>query len=177
MKSVHIYDVVNSLPTRQNIYYRQRNIHSDLTVVFHHSAVFKCNIKAIAHYHINSKNFPGIGYHFMLNYDEKIYLTNYLNTTSWHTGNTNSKTIGVCFNSNFNVIPPGPKMIQMAYDVLLFLEQYYSIKTFTFHNELNKTDCPGKLFDKIKFTDQYNNFRKQLDPALHYNFRVLNSSL
>lgn len=173
MKTINIVDIVSSLPAQHTIYYRQRAISDSLTVVFHHTAVFKARIESIAKYHVQNQHYPGIGYHIVLNHDDRIYLTNYLNYISYHTGKNNSKTIGIAFNSNFDSVPPGPKFLNMAYEILLFLEKHYNIKNFTFHRDINKTDCPGKLFDTDKFRSNYNLFRSKVNLNDDFKFNII----
>jgi N-acetyl-anhydromuramyl-L-alanine amidase AmpD len=48
-----------------------------------------------AEYHVNTKGWPAIAYHYFITKDGNVYQTNKLNKVSYHAGNNNPESVGV----------------------------------------------------------------------------------
>ena len=64
--------------------------------MIHHSATDDGSPEAYARYHVQTRGWPGIGYHFVIQKDGGIYQTNRLDTISYHVSGQNTNSIGIC---------------------------------------------------------------------------------
>lgn len=162
MYSINIVDVTGSLPKGHNIYYRNRNKKEITTVIIHHTAIFNASIKSIAEYHINTKQWPGIGYHYIISHDDRIYKCNEETDISYHCSGHNSSSIGIAFNFDFNRSFPKQQSIINLFLLLLYLEKNFNIKEIKGHRDFNKTDCPGRNFNLESHLKNYEAWKKDI---------------
>ena len=79
-----IDDIVDNLPKHDSLTYRTRALTDITTLTIHHTVSSPENsIVSIAVYHVNPREnvpngWPGIGYHFVIKDDGRIFRTNYL---------------------------------------------------------------------------------------------------
>jgi len=89
--------------------YSTRSLDSVNLAVIHHSGgsytngYAKIHFLAIARYHVNANKWPGIGYHYGIDEDGKIYWLGSATTIRWHAGNrdANTRGIGIILPGNF----------------------------------------------------------------------------
>lgn len=99
-------DKRNSLIVHQSKKYKRRNKSGIKKIAIHHSATVEGSAEAFAHYHVNSLGWPGIGYHYIINKNGSVDWCNDLETISYHVGNSNSFTLGICMVGNFTKEAP-----------------------------------------------------------------------
>ena len=148
-----IKDVTDQLPTHKVNRYATRSLNAITHLTIHHSAApGNVPIEAIARYHVNNNNWPGIGYHFVIEPDGTIYQTNRLETMSYHAGAVNGYTVGICVEGNFTGgAIPTPLQIQsaghlaawLAYKFKIPVERILGHKEFAAQDPQNNTQCPG----------------------------------
>lgn len=144
MKS-KIINIVNRLPRAGNWGKRPVSGITDITV--HHSASPSSQTAYdFARYHVNSKGWPGIGYHFVIEKDGTIHQTNDLESLSYHNGYNNSKAIGVCMSGNFENTPPDQRQIESLIWLVKYLKKKVpSVFRLVGHKEYaGATACPGR---------------------------------
>jgi len=113
---ITIQVVYNNLPQHPTKRYKKRDMSKINTIVVHHSATMQKmpkgrqswmgTIEQFANYHIDSHNWPGIGYHYVIDPDGVVWKTNPIGVTSWHTGRYNTPSIGVMLIGNFQKEKP-----------------------------------------------------------------------
>lgn len=141
-----IEDVVDDLPKHPTNRYRQRPLGNIHLLVIHHSAsVPDVTPAAIARYHVNEWDWPGIGYHFIVSADGIIYQTNQLETESNHSGTVNPEGVGICFLGSFMQDPPPLAQLQVGGHLAAWLLQELNLKPDAVkgHREVAQTACPG----------------------------------
>ena len=141
-----IQDLVDTLPKHATLKYTSRPLSDIQTLVIHHSAVPPTvGPKRIAEYHVNSQNWPGIGYHFLIADDGIIYQTNRLETVSYHAAKVNPRGVGICFLGNFMKQVPPPAQLQAGAHLIAWLlqELKLDLETVKGHQEYMQTSCPG----------------------------------
>lgn len=173
MYNVNLYEITELLPASHNKYYRQRTLNSISRVIIHHTALFNAHIKNIAKYHVENNKWPGIGYHFIINHDNKIYKTNILQSISYHCSGNNSNSIGIAFNFNYNKQLPKPESIRLSYALLYYLESQLNIKEILPHRALGKTSCPGVLFNWYNFITKYNFWKSDKSELSNFNLNII----
>jgi len=101
---VEIIDVRKQLARHPSKEYSKRTLESSIKyLVIHHSATLGGDAFSFARYHVNSLDWPGIGYHYVILEDGTIQWTNDLNVTSYHVKGYNSQSIGICLVGDFTI--------------------------------------------------------------------------
>ena len=119
-------------------------------IVVHHSGTTSGSPKAFARYQINHNDWPGIGYHFVIDTDGSIYVTNPIDVLSYHVLRNNTKCIGICMVGNFNKTRPSVlqlnKMDELIGSIQMIMPDLY-VKG---HRDFKDTSCPGQhLYDYL----------------------------
>ncbi len=141
-----IQDLVDALPKHATLKYNTRPLSDIQTFVIHHSAVAPTvGPKRIAEYHVNSLNWPGIGYHFLVGEDGIIYQGNRLETVSYHAAKVNPRGVGICFLGNFMTQVPPPAQLRAGAHLIAWLlqELKLDLEVVKGHQEYMQTACPG----------------------------------
>lgn len=146
-----IQDLVEALPKHATLKYDPRPLSDIQTLVIHHSAVAPTvGPKRIAEYHVNSLNWPGIGYHFLVGEDGIIYQGNCLETVSYHAAKVNPRGVGICFLGNFQKQVPPPAQLRAGAHLIAWLlqELKLDLEVVKGHQEYMQTACPGEQWLK-----------------------------
>ncbi len=106
----------------------------------------------IANFLVEKKQWPGIGYHFYITSDGKIYQTNHLETVCYFAGpNAQHNPLGVCicFAGNFTAEVPTAAQLSSGGKLLAFLMQelHLSMESIRGHKEFVVTQSPGNQWD------------------------------
>ena len=118
-------------------------------ILLHNSGVtVRQSIERIHNYHKNTLKWAGIGYHFYIRTDGSIYRGRPENMIGAHATGSNSDSIGICFEGNFNeeTMPEVQKEAGKWLISYLTQKPEYSISVIQRHSDVCKTDCPGKNF-------------------------------
>ncbi|MBD1372579.1 N-acetylmuramoyl-L-alanine amidase [Hazenella sp. IB182357] len=90
--------------------YVNKGARSKTHIAIHHSLVRRsqggANAAAYARYHVNHLGWPGIGYHFVIEADGTIIWCHDLGVKSYHVGNSNGFTLGICLSGDFRYEEP-----------------------------------------------------------------------
>jgi N-acetyl-anhydromuramyl-L-alanine amidase AmpD len=144
-----IINIVDQLPHHPTATYQTRQL-SDIThIAIHHSAGSgNASPADIARFHVNTREWPGIAYHFLIQPDGTIYQTQRLKTISWHVANNNKKLIGICLNGNFITIPPQQKQLDATKWLVAQLRNQFPNIEIKGHKDFpdQQTACPGDSY-------------------------------
>lgn len=113
-------------------------------IILHHSAGHGTP-QSIHAEHLRS-GYVGIGYHFYIRKDGSVYRGRPINVTGAHCLGYNSKSIGVCFEGNFENEEMTEKQKESGKELLEYLKKIYPKAYVKRHKDLNATLCPGKNF-------------------------------
>lgn len=118
-------DVVYRLPAHASKHYEERRLDTVQNIIINHSAVpDTVTVTQIAQFHVKNMQWPGIGYHFYIDGQGLIYKTNELTTISYHVGNYDSVSVGICVAGNFaRTIPTTAQIQSTAHLVAWLLEE------------------------------------------------------
>ena len=114
-------------------------------IVLHHAAAIKCSADDIHRIHI-SNGWTGIGYHFYIRKDGSVYEGRPLGAKGAHVEGQNSKSIGICFEGNFEKEKMPIEQINAGRELVSYIKNSYPFVTVKKHSDLNATVCPGKNF-------------------------------
>jgi len=104
--------IVDDLPKNPNVSpYTKRNLSQVEQIILHHYAS-DGTPQAVANYHVNTNNWPAIGYHFTIDKDGTISQVNELDTISYHVSGQNTRSIGIALEGNFQNETPSPGQLK-----------------------------------------------------------------
>ena len=114
-------------------------------IVLHHAAAKSCSVEDVHRWHLD-KGWSGIGYHFFIRKDGTVWRGRPEDRVGAHTVNYNSRSIGICFEGNFEKEPMPDFQKAAGLELIAYLKGKYPIKDIRGHGELKATACPGKFF-------------------------------
>jgi|WetSurMetagenome_2_1015567.scaffolds.fasta_scaffold09620_2 hypothetical protein len=146
-------DLHASLPHHATLKYATRPTANITRLVLHHTATPQTTTwQTVATYHVNSKDWPGIGYHIGVHVDGQVALLNTPETISYHCGdaskpgdeNADSLAIAVMGNFESDPVPPlaWTTAQQVADVVRAFLGR--NVPMIGHRDVAGDTVCPGK---------------------------------
>lgn len=145
-----IADIVDQLPTHPTKRYATRDLSAITTITIHHTvSPADRSAESIAAMHVNSNDWPGIGYHYLVGGDGTIFRTNKHTTISYH-DRINTDSIGVALAGNFTNQPPGAAQLDATVWLVSYLKRELpNINTVTGHRLRpdNATQCPGNTYE------------------------------
>lgn len=143
--SLAIFDIVEDLPKHPTKTYQRRNLSRISKIIIHHSTDPNGDPYKYANFHIGTRDWPAISYHYVIQKSGEIYRTNYLSTLSFHARNCNTVSVGVCLTGNYEVeqVPEVQLQacIQLIQRIQRELGRSLSIEP---HHNCTDTRCPGQ---------------------------------
>ncbi len=139
-------NMIDELMRHETEEYRTRPLSDIRHLVIHHSAAPpNLGPRRIASYHVETKGWPGIGYHFLIGQEGTIYQGNTLETISNHAVQANARGVGICFLGNFTKVVPPPDQLRAGAHLVAWLMQELNIALDSVkgHREFMETACPG----------------------------------
>lgn len=128
--------------------YQKRSLNDITDITVHHSASLNGEPEAYARHHVYNNGWPGIGYHYVIQPDGKIYQVNELDSVSYHNGYNNTNAIGICLTGNFNIEDPKKAQLVSLRKLIRNLKiKIPSIKYVVGHKQVTSTSCPGQYMD------------------------------
>lgn len=113
-------------------------------IILHHCAG-NGDVTSIHNLHIN-QNYSGIGYHYYIRKDGSIYAGRPVETIGAHCLDYNSKSIGICFEGNFENETMNELQKKSGAELVKYLKSIYKSALVKRHKDMNATTCPGKNF-------------------------------
>ena len=113
-------------------------------IILHH-AVMNGGVEDIHRVHLN-QGYSGIGYHYYVRKDGSIYEGRPSNTIGAHASGSNSNSIGICFEGNFENEYMSDAQKNAGKELVAYLKDLYKISVVKKHCDVNATACPGKNF-------------------------------
>lgn len=124
-------------------------------LVIHHTATATGTFEAIKKYHMETKGWNDIGYHYYITKDGVAHKGRAEETIGSHTVGWNAKSLGICLEGNFDT--EVPKEIQLN-ALRKLIKEIYSRRgrlPIHYHNEYADKSCPGKFFyDKFRLQNE-----------------------
>ena len=111
-------------------------------IVLHHSCSKGQTVQQIHLQHLN-QGWVGIGYHYYIRRDGKVYSGRPQFAIGSHCQGHNKDTIGICFEGDFRKDKITKEQIVAGKELIEYLNKSYSKKLKVFnHGELYPTMCP-----------------------------------
>ncbi|SHK61633.1 peptidoglycan recognition protein family protein [Tepidibacter formicigenes] len=136
-----------------NLDFKKLHYTNELTaIILHHAAHSTCNVYDIHKWHKRDKGWSGIGYHFFITKDGKIYRGRPEKAVGAHCLNHNAYSIGICVQGDYMKESMLIEHEKVVMELCRYLCDKYKIETIKGHKELNPTSCPGENYplERIK---------------------------
>ncbi len=111
-------------------------------IVLHHAAVSNCTALDVHRWH-QEKGWAGIGYHFFVCKDGRVYRGRPIGALGAHCLGWNSNSIGVCAEGNFQIDTMSDAQKNAILELINWLRSIYPQVQVKGHRELDATACPG----------------------------------
>lgn len=147
-------DVVDQLPRHRSKRYEQRTPAEIQYLIVHHTAGPQDqSLWEIARFHVQERDWPGIGYHLVVDARGQAFKTNRDLTVSYHAGQLNRAALGLCLVGNLDEHPPTPEQYRAAlWHALRYARAYgIPVERVRGHREVAQTACPGRHLDLDRF--------------------------
>lgn len=133
------------------------------TIILHHSAGTG-SAEDIHRMH-QAQGWPGIGYHFYVRKNGRIYRGRPEEQIGTHTAHYNAQTIGICFEGNFERDTMHAEQYEAGVELLQYLLGKYGPLEVKKHRDFNATACPGRNFpfDEMKEEASVKRYNKPSD--------------
>lgn len=124
-----------------------RDLSTIKRIILHHSGVSVLQtVEVIHNYHKNTRKYAGIGYHFYVRKDGKIYRGRPLEWVGAHAYGSNANSIGICAEGDLNTEIMSEVQKNAIKELVTYLKGIYNISTVQGHKEVCSTSCPGANF-------------------------------
>jgi len=98
-------------------------------IVIGHSAVSgRVPASEIARFHVKRLQWPGIGYHFYIDDQGRVFKTNELTTVCYHAGQRDPESVGICVGGSFTEEIPNPVQLQSTAHLVAWLLQEFDLR-------------------------------------------------
>lgn len=116
-------------------------------LVLHHAAATECTAEDIHRWHL-ANGWTGIGYHYLVRKDGSIYRGRPEDTVGAHALNSNSISVGVCFEGNFETETMTDLQLSAGAELVADILRRYRLdgSAVCGHRDVNATACPGVNF-------------------------------
>lgn len=115
-------------------------------IVLHHADAKTCGPDDVHRWHLGN-GWAGIGYHYFIRKDGSIYRGRPEDTIGAQTQGYNNRSIGVCFEGDYDREPTMPEAQKRAgQELVSYLKAKYPNAKVVGHRDLGNTACPGTYF-------------------------------
>lgn len=138
-------------------------------IILHHAAAETCSADDVHRWH-RGNGWAGIGYHFFVRKDGGVYRGRPQNMIGAHAGGSNSDSIGICFEGNYDketVMPAAQK--QAGVELVAYIKEYYKINKVEGHRDVGNTACPGRYFPIDEIANGVIDDAAKEEPATEYS--------
>lgn len=121
-------------------------------IILHHADAKNCSAEDIHRWHLNN-GWSGVGYHFLVRKDGKVYRLRPEDKVGAHAYGANYNSLGICFEGDYMEEDMPAEQIKAGQELVTYLKHEYNITTVQAHRDVCATSCPG---DKFPFDEIVN---------------------
>lgn len=137
------HDVRGQLPKTKE--WPQRSLDRITGQVWHHTASPQQALKNMAQFHISSRGWPTLSYHYVVDSDGTVFWVNDIHDNTYHTAGANTPNIGIAIMGNLERLDMTDAQKHSTDRLIHYLSETYRAKRVTFHSMHKATACPGKF--------------------------------
>ena len=137
-------------------------------LVLHHTgAGAEIGARAIADEHVRVNDWPGIGYHFVVDHSGTIAMTQDLTTVSHHARQFNPAAVGIALTGELSGSLPTSEQMAALTELLAMLLSDLGLGIWSVrgHREMVATPCPGDTFLTVWKPRLIRQVALRLDPS------------
>lgn len=135
--------------------------HSPAKVTVHHTATPlpdsispEARVRQIQNYHIDSRGWCDIGYHYLVDWNGEMWQGRYETVLGAHVANNNTSNVGISFMGTYSSTPASGAQLDACAGLLDWLHDNYGIPMnrsyIKGHREYGGTSCPGdRLYSQL----------------------------
>jgi N-acetyl-anhydromuramyl-L-alanine amidase AmpD len=131
-------------------------------IVLHHAAATTATVVQIDQWH-KGNGWSGIGYHFYVRKNGDIYRGRPIWAVGAHAQGSNSNSIGICAEGNFDTETMPQAQEKAIKELLEYLKTLYPKAEVKGHREVCATGCPGKNYPLDEMKRFYKNAENEVD--------------
>ena len=131
----------------------------DFLIIHHTASTRDMTLEEIHQEHLN-QGWIGIGYHYYIRKDGRIYIGRNEKYIGAHCENYNSISLGICLSGNFEIEEPTIEQLNSLKTLIKELKFKYPQATIHSHSDFNATACCGKNLRKYLSEIEKTNFIK-----------------
>lgn len=114
-------------------------------IILHHAEASHASVEEVNRWHLE-RGWTGIGYHFYIRKDGKVYRGRPEWAVGAHAQGHNSRSIGICCEGSYMTeTMPAAQLDALKTLIREEMHKYPNAKLLR-HKDVNETDCPGKNF-------------------------------
>lgn len=114
-------------------------------IILHHAEASHASVEEVNRWHLE-RGWTGIGYHFYIRKDGKVYRGRPEWAVGAHAQGHNSRAIGICCEGSYMVeTMPQAQLDALKALIRAMMAKYPGAKLLR-HKDVNSTDCPGRNF-------------------------------
>ena len=135
-------EIINTnLPTNGG--FKRRDMTDE--IILHHAEAKSASVEEVNRWHLE-RGWTGIGYHFYIRKDGKVYRGRPEWAVGAHAQGHNSRAIGICCEGAYMTeTMPAAQLAALKALIAEMMAKYKGAKLLR-HCDVNSTDCPGKNF-------------------------------
>lgn len=118
-----VVDLRGNLPTHRTLKYKTRKLSDIRSIAIHHSLTLSGSPEAFANYHINTNDWPGIAYTYVVQRDGTVYKCWDHDKVTYHVGNSNKHALGICMVGDFRTQQPTVEQYGAAIELVRQLQK------------------------------------------------------
>ena len=149
-----IVDLRGKLRTHKTKRYKKRSLSDIRSFGIHHSLTETGSPEAFNNFHIDTNGWPGIAYTYAIQRDGTVYWCWDHDVVTYHVGNSNKHSLGICMIGDFRKNPPTPEQYKAALELVRHLQpKIPTAKEIKGHSEYpgySWKSCPVIDMDKFR---------------------------
>ena len=132
-------------------------------IALHHAAAVNCSAADVDRWH-KEKGWAGIGYHYFVRKDGRIYRGRELDAVGAHVQGMNHISVGICAEGNYDIERTmSAAQMSAIKELLRELKKLYPSAEIVGHREIGESDCPGRYYPLQEMKTTYRNDEEKID--------------
>ncbi|WP_339294330.1 peptidoglycan recognition family protein [Paenibacillus sp. FSL W7-1279] len=153
-----LVDLRGKLPIHKTKRYKTRRLTDIRSIAIHHSLTLTGSPEAFANYHVSTNGWPGIAYAFVVQRDGTVYKCWDPEIVTYHVGNSNKHSLGICLVGDFRSQQPTAQQYQATIELVRQLRKVIP----TAQQVKGHSEYPGYSWKACPVINM-NTFRDDLD--------------
>lgn len=152
--------IETNLPTNGSFSRRNRTDE----IILHHAEAKSASVEEVNRWHLE-RDWTGIGYHFYIRKDGRIYRGRPEWAVGAHAQGHNSRSVGICVEGAYMTETMPKTQFDALKDLICDIMSRYGKLKLLRHKDVNETDCPGVNFPWAEVQRYAQSDKKEDEPV------------